>query len=119
MTAAPKISGRHRELRLHTSASPSRRRQCLPHRDRDWPAVTARRVSAPRASRPQLGPLQLHPIPSRLVTATEFGRCPVCLNTVKPDLNNRIKTHRNSLGHTCRYGTGLPYTTTHHQKETA
>jgi hypothetical protein len=53
------------------------------------------------------------------MTDTEFGQCPVCLNTVKPDLNNRIKTHRNSLGHTCRYGTGLPYTTTHHQKEIA
>lgn len=39
------------------------------HGDGVRPAVTARRIRTHRTPRPQLGPLRLHPIPGRLVTA--------------------------------------------------
>lgn len=50
---------------------------------------------------------------------TNTAPCPVCWQPVKPDMNYRIKSHRNSIGQPCTHGTGLPYTTTQHQKEIA
>lgn len=51
-----------------------------------------------------------------MTAAAEFGRCPVCRQTVTPDHNERIKTHRDGIGAKCRYGTGLPYKTTHQEE---
>lgn len=87
------------------------------HGDGVGAAVTARRIRAPRASRPELGPLPLHPIPGRLVTA-EFGRCPVCHHTVTPDCDNHIRRHRDGIGRLCP-ATGFPYKITNHQEEYA
>lgn len=46
----------------------------------------------------------------------DFARCPVCWQPVTADCNSRIKRHRNSLGETCHYGTGLPYKTTQQEE---
>lgn len=47
----------------------------------------------------------------------EYARCPVCRNTVTPDLDEHIKPHRDGIGRLCPT-TGFPYKITHQEEET-